>query len=120
MIQEMLDKLIARVPAYAIACWDGFLGICFVLIALVQGVPPSRYWLLLSGFGLISFGMFRKNSHYVGMVRTAQYSASYKSTLAYPKVLASVLWLAASWVFFRYAAISFPVTAQWVRLVLHY
>ena len=53
----MLDKLIPKLPDYAITYWEIFIGICFVLAALIQGAPPTTYWLLLFGFGLITFGL---------------------------------------------------------------
>jgi hypothetical protein len=33
-----LGKIIPKLPAYAIEYWDRFLGICFVLVALFQGI----------------------------------------------------------------------------------
>ncbi len=53
----MLDGLISKLPAYAIIYWEIFIGIFFVLAALVQGIPPATYWFALSGFGLIGVGM---------------------------------------------------------------
>jgi hypothetical protein len=130
-----LEKLIPKLPAAAIYYWDCFLGICFVLAALFQGVTSSSarsgsasssqpctgtIGLLLSGFGLITFSMARQCWHYVGAVRLHVCSPQHKRSLAYPKVLASMCWLAASWVFFRYAALSFQITAQWIRRILYY
>ena len=114
-----LGKLIPKLPAYAIEHWDRFLGTCFVLVALFQGVTSTNPLLLL-GFGLIFLGEARKNWRYVGMIRIGQFSPSYKRTLAYPKVLACVVWLTVCWVCFRYAAINFQITAQWLRRILYY
>jgi hypothetical protein len=117
-----LGKLVPKLPDFAIAYWDRFLGICFVLVglaALLQKVPHA-IGLLLSGFGLTTFGMARRCWHYIGGVRVGEFSPKYKRTLAYPKVLASVVWVAASWSFFRYAALDFEITAQWIRRILHY
>jgi hypothetical protein len=120
-----LEKLIPKLPAAAIHYWDCFLGICFVLAALFQGVtssPPSTFTigLLLSGFGLITFGMTRRCWHYIGAVRLHECSPQHKRSLAYPKFLASMFWLAASWALFHYAALNFQITARWVRWILHY
>jgi hypothetical protein len=116
-----LEKLIPKLPAAAIHYWDCFLGICFVLAGLFQGVTSSSaISLVLSGFGLITFSMARQCFHYIGAVRLHVCSAQHKRSLAYPKVLASIFWLAASWVCFRYAALNFHITAQWVRWTLHY
>lgn len=63
-----LCKLIPKLPSFAFHYWDGFLGICFALAALVQGVASNNYALLLSGFGLLTFSTARKNWHYIGMI----------------------------------------------------
>lgn len=117
-----LEKLIPKLPVAAIHYWDCFLGICFVLAALaalLQGLTLS-IGLLLSGFGLITFSMARQCLHYIGAVRLADCSPQYKRKLVYPKFLFGMIWVAASWVCCRYAALNFHITAQWVRWTLHY
>jgi hypothetical protein len=107
-----IGKLIPKLPAFAFNYWDGFLGICFVLVALFQGVTPGNYSLLLSGFGLLGFSMARRCWHYIGSVRIGEYSPQFKRTLVYPKFLASLFWLAVAAICFRYAAITFPDFAK--------
>jgi hypothetical protein len=115
-----LGKLVPKFPAFSFHYWDGFLGICFVLAALLQGVAPSDYALLLSGFGLLTFSMARRCWHSIGAIRIGDYSRQYKRRLAYPRFLAGVFWLAISWVCFRYAALNFHITEQWVRRIFCY
>jgi hypothetical protein len=116
-----LQKLVPKLPDAAIHYWDCFTGLCFVLAGLYQAVNSSSGigW-LVSGFGLITFSMARQCFRYVGAVRLHVCSAQYKRSLAYPKLLASVFWLTASWVCFRYAMLNFHITEQWLRWVLHY
>lgn len=117
-----IGKLVPKLPlpAFSFQYWDRFLGICFVVAALVQGVTPRSYALLLFGFCLLAFSMARERGHYIGAVRIADLSRQYKRTLAYPKVLAGMFWLIVSLVCFRYAALNFQITARWLRLILHY
>ena len=117
-----LDKLIPKLPAFAFLYWDCFVGICFVLAGLAAFLQkvPHAIGLLLSGLGFITFSMARHRWHYIGRIRLGEYSPQYKRTLAYPLVLSSVAWLAVSWSFFRYAAIDFEITAQWIRRFLRY
>jgi hypothetical protein len=125
-VSSLLEKVIPKLPAAAFYYWDRFLGICLVLAGvagvagLVQGVTSSAVGLLLSGFGLITFSMARECFRYIGAVRVTEWSAQYKWSRAYPRVLASALWLAVSWVLFRYAALNFHITEQWVRWIFRY
>ena|ERR1700693_4784052 len=67
----MLDKLVPKISAYAVFYWDGFLGICFVLVGLAaffQNVPHAT-GLLLSGLGMSGFSMARRKVHHIGNVR---------------------------------------------------
>lgn len=117
----MLDKLVPKLSPYAVFYWDGFLGICLVLVGLggfLQKVPHAS-GLLLSGFGLSAFSASRRCVHHIGNIRRS--SAGYWPDIrkqAYPAFVFSVLWLAASWVCFRYAALDFEMTSQWARWIL--
>jgi hypothetical protein len=75
---------------------------------------------MLSGGGFITLSMARQCWHYIGGVRVGTFSPAYKRTLAYPKVLASAVWVIVSWSFFRYAALDFEIAPQWIHWILRY
>jgi|ERR1039458_3719302 hypothetical protein len=117
-----LEKIIPKIPAFAFRYSDWFLGICLVLTGLaafLQKVPHAIGLMLLGG-GFITLSMARQCGHYIGAVRVGDFSPGYKRTLAYPKVLFIVVWSGVSWGFFRYAALDFGITAQWIRWILRY
>ena len=116
-IGKLLPKL--SLPDFTFLYWDRFLGIFFVLAALLQGGSLTNP-LLPSGFGLIGFSMARRCWHYIGAVRLGEFSPQYKRSLAYPKFFAGMVWLAVSWICFHYAALDFHITAPWVRRILQY
>jgi hypothetical protein len=119
-----LDKLTPKLPAFAFQYWDGFLGSCFVLVALAlvfQGTNINfSFGMMLSGFGLIFFSMARRRGHFIGMVRVTEWSTRYKWKRAYPSILFGGLWLFGSWICFRYAAVNSHINEQWLRRVLFY
>ena len=81
----------------------------------------SSIGLVLSGFGLIAFGMARRCVHHIGNVRRS--CAGYWPDMrkqAYPAFVAWMFWVTVSWVFCRYAALDFEITSQWIRWILHY
>ena len=117
-----LEKLVPKLPGFAFPYWDRFLGICLVLVGLIAFLQriPHAIGLLLSGFGVITLSVVRECWHYIGAVRLQTFQPKYKRTLVYPRVLAIMFWLPVSWGFFRYAALDFQITAQWLRWILHY
>jgi hypothetical protein len=116
------EKLIPKIPALAFRYSDWFLGICFELAGLAAFVQkvPHAVGLMLTGGGLITLSMARQSAHYIGVIRVGDFSPAYKRTLAYPKVLAIAVWAVVSWGFFRYAALNFEITSQWIHWILHY
>jgi hypothetical protein len=119
----MFDKLVPKLPAYAVFYWDSFLGICFVLgglAAFFQKVPYA-IGVLLCGFGLIAFSMARRCCHHIGGVRRScqGYWPEIRKQ-AYPTFFFLIVWAIVSWVCFRYAALDLQITVQWVRWLLFY
>jgi hypothetical protein len=102
--------------------WDGFLGICFVLVGLAAFLQKVSHTtgLLLSGLGMSGFSIARRNAHHIGNVRRS--CNGYWPDLrkqAYPSFVFCLCWLAFSWGCFRYAALDFEMTAQWARRILY-
>jgi hypothetical protein len=124
---DSLGKFVPKFPDFAFAYWDCFLGLCFVLAALLNWDQiPERNVLMSVGFGLIFLSMARRNWRYVGMVRLMESEGGYKMRLrrkirlAYPQFVFGCIWSVGCFMSFRYAAQSLRVTAPLVRWVLHY
>jgi hypothetical protein len=122
---DILAKLVPKFPEFAFEYWDCFLGLCFVLAALVHGDQLTTNSVFLpAGFGLIFLSMSRRNWRYVGMVRlmesVGRVSLGYKLRVSFPKIIMGMAWFAAFLICLHYSARNLGIAAPWVRWLLRY
>lgn len=125
-MSDLLGKVVPKFPEFANAHWDVFLGLCFVLFALIHGDTLTKNNAALPfGFALIFLNGARRNWSYVEWVRLMDSAGGHvpfgrKFRLAWTKVLGGTVYLGGLAICLHYAARNFGITAPWVRWILHY